>query len=119
MGLDQTLTITRPGAYTMEYEWRKALAVHRWFVENVQGGDDTSGTYEVLPSELRELRDVLKQVLNNRALGPKLLPTQDGSFLGSTDYGADYLDDAFLALQDVTEVLVHYHPGDRITYTSW
>ena len=118
MGLDQTLTLTRPGDSTMEFEWRKANALHRWFVEHIQGGDDDCGTYQVLPSELRELRDTLKQVINNRALGPKLLPTQEGFLFGSTDYDSDYLDDAFLALQDITEVLVHCRPGDRITYSS-
>ena len=48
--------------------WRKANAVHRWFVENVQGGNDDCGTYEVSVEQLRELRDTVDKVLNSTRL---------------------------------------------------
>lgn len=44
--------------------WRKANAIHKWFVDNVQGGNDDCGTYEVYPEQLSELRDLCKQVLD-------------------------------------------------------
>ena len=37
--------------------WRKANQIHRWFVENVQGGVDDCGTYEVTREDLQELLD--------------------------------------------------------------
>jgi hypothetical protein len=35
--------------------WRKANAIHRWFVENVQDGEDDCGYYEVSKEQLEEL----------------------------------------------------------------
>ena len=48
--------------------WRKANQVHRWFVENVQGGKDDCGLYEVEPSDLEKLRDACRQVLESTEL---------------------------------------------------
>jgi len=118
MGLDQTLTLERPGLHTKEFDWRKANALHRWMVENVQDGQDDCGTYEVSIEQLRQLQGTLKRVVNRRELGPQLLPTLEGFFFGSTEYDVDYLEDAFMALQDVTEVLDNCRPGDRVTYSS-
>lgn len=38
--------------------WRKANAIHRWFVENVQDGLDDCGTYEVTKEQLQELLNI-------------------------------------------------------------
>lgn len=43
--------------------WRKANAVHGWFVREVQGGTDDCGTYPVTAQQLEELRDACKAVL--------------------------------------------------------
>lgn len=43
--------------------WRKANAIHKWFVDNVQGGDDNCRSYYVEPEQLRELRDLCRDVL--------------------------------------------------------
>ena len=40
--------------------WRKANAIHKWFVENVQEGVDDCGEYEVTVEQLTELRDLCK-----------------------------------------------------------
>lgn len=45
--------------------WRKANAIHRWFVENVQNGVDDCGYYEVSKEQLEELLDVCNQVLES------------------------------------------------------
>jgi hypothetical protein len=42
--------------------WRKANAIHRWFVENVQGGVDDCGCYEVSKEQLEELLAICIQV---------------------------------------------------------
>jgi len=44
--------------------WRKANAIHDWFVKNVQDGVDDCGTYHVSFKELKKLRDVCKETLN-------------------------------------------------------
>lgn len=48
--------------------WRKANAIHQWFVNNVQGGEDDCGNYYVDESQLKELRDVCQRVLNESKL---------------------------------------------------
>ena len=50
-------------------EWRKANAVHKWFVDNVQGGEDDCEWHdEVTKETLEELRDVCKEVIENAVL---------------------------------------------------
>jgi hypothetical protein len=43
--------------------WRKANAIHRWFVDNVQYGDDDCREYAVDREQLEELRDTCREVL--------------------------------------------------------
>lgn len=70
--------------------WRKANAIHRWFVENCQDGIDNCATYYVGESDLKELRDLCIQILDDRDKASELLPTQEGFFFGTTEYGEDY-----------------------------
>jgi len=42
--------------------WRKANAIHKWFVDNVQDGEDDCGIYEVTKGQLEELLDICKKV---------------------------------------------------------
>ena len=48
--------------------WRKANAIHNWFVENVQNGDDDCGDYSVSEEQLRELLAAVKKVLDSSEL---------------------------------------------------
>lgn len=50
--------------------WRKANAIHKWFVDNVQYGKDDCGSYEVEVEELVTLRDICKKVLASSKLVP-------------------------------------------------
>ena len=43
--------------------WRKANAIHQWFVENVQDGTDDCGEYHVSREQLEELLDLCKQIV--------------------------------------------------------
>jgi len=43
--------------------WRKANAIHKWFVDNVQNGEDDCKEYYVSIEKLKELRDVCENVL--------------------------------------------------------
>jgi len=44
--------------------WRKANAIHRWFVENVQGGHDDCRDAYVSREQIKELVDTCKQALS-------------------------------------------------------
>ena len=48
--------------------WRKANQIHNWFVENVQGGVDDCKEYYVECSQLEELLNTCKKVLENTKL---------------------------------------------------
>jgi hypothetical protein len=42
--------------------WRKANAVHQWFVKNVQGGIDNCQRYEVHKDQLEKLLEICKTI---------------------------------------------------------
>jgi len=73
--------------------WRKANAIHRWFVEKIQDGVDNCAEYSVSTEDLVELRDICKQVLADPSKADELLPTQSGFFFGSTEVDEWYLED--------------------------
>lgn len=50
--------------------WRKANAIHRWFVQNVQGGKDDCGSYYVSREQLKALKDACDKVLAASQLKP-------------------------------------------------
>jgi hypothetical protein len=79
-----------PGAATVrsiEVEvgyWRKANAIHGWFVREVQAGEDDCGTYPVSRTQLRELQRACRAVRGDPELTDLVLPTLSGFFFGST-----------------------------------
>ena len=73
--------------------WRKANAIHKWFVEHVQEGKDDCGDYLCSVDQLKELKAVCERVIAFRHLAVELLPTTDGFFFGSTDYDEFYFRD--------------------------
>lgn len=77
--------ITAEAAY-----WRKANAIHKWFVDNVQDGRDDCGHYPVEREQLVTLADICDEVLKDPSKAGQLLPTQGGFFFGGTDYDEWY-----------------------------
>lgn len=73
--------------------WRKANAIHDWFVENVQAGVDNCGSYYVPKEKLQELLELCKEVMANKGRAVELLPTASGFFFGSTDFDDYYFED--------------------------
>lgn len=73
--------------------WRKANAIHRWFVDNVQDGVDNCAEYNVSTEQLTELRNLCKKVLEDPENAMELLPPKSGFFFGSTDIDDFFIDD--------------------------
>lgn len=73
--------------------WRKANAIHKWFVDNVQNGEDNCQRYYVSKEQLRELYDTVAIVLAGNGKPEEDLPTQEGFFFGSPAYDEWYMDD--------------------------
>ena len=77
--------ITQEVAY-----WRKANQIHRWFVDNVQDGEDDCDYHEVCTKGIiEELLNTCKRVLNSSnpvSEAKRWLPVQEGFFFGSYEY---------------------------------
>ena len=87
-------------------DWRKANAIHQWFVENIQDGEDDCRFHrEVTESDLESLLDTCKTVLDNTDRAQELLPTQSGFFFGSTDYDEWYIDDLKHTIEIIEKIL--------------
>ena len=85
--------------------WRKANAIHNWFVENVQAGVDDCGCYKVSKNQLEELLSKCRLVNENPTNAYEYLPTVDGFFFGSTTYDEWYLKDIKNTIQSLTKIL--------------
>jgi hypothetical protein len=71
--------------------WRKANAIHAWFVENCQDGRDECQESYVDREQLQELLDLCEKALIDK--DADLLPPQSGFFFGSTEINEWYWDD--------------------------
>ena len=85
--------------------WRKANAIHKWFVNNVQDGEDDCNRYEVSVKQLLQLRDLCEQVVENNNLAMELLPPTQGFFFGSTDLDEYYYQDLDYTIEMLDRVL--------------
>jgi hypothetical protein len=83
--------------------WRKANAIHKWFIDNVQNGEDNCGRYYVDREKLRELIDLCRKVMESRDSGE--LPPQAGFFFGSTSVDDGYWDDLQHTIDQLQAVL--------------
>lgn len=48
--------------------WRKANAIHKWFVDNVQEGNDDCKSYYLSTEQLKELLSLCKQVIEKAVI---------------------------------------------------
>lgn len=86
--------------------WRKANQIHKWFVDNVQEGEDDCKSYYVSRDQLNELKSLCERVLANHDLAEELLPTGAGFFFGSTEYGEYYFQDLEDTIKIIDKALV-------------
>ncbi len=85
--------------------WRKANAIHRWFVDNVQGGEDECRPHYVSRDKLKELRELCETVLRERDRAAQLLPAASGFFFGSTEYDEWYFSDIETTVRIIDDCL--------------
>lgn len=103
---------------TLEIYWRKANAIHNWFVENIQEGVDDCRCYELEKEQLIELRNTCKKVLKNDSLKEELLPTQEGFFFGGTEYDEFYYNDLKETVKEINRLLSMNNEYDWFEYSS-
>ena len=85
--------------------WRKANAIHNWFVKNVQDGEDDCRKYYVPLEKLIELRDTLKEILENKDKVEELLPTIHGFFFGTYNYDEYYFEEITRTEMELTKLI--------------
>ena len=99
-------------SYPIGY-WRKANAIHGWFVENVQDGRDECQKSYVSPQNLRDLREACEAVLatqNNSLVSVSevaeewCLAPKAGFFFGSTEYDEFYFQDLRYTVETINRL---------------
>jgi len=88
--------------------WRKANAIHKFFVDNCQEGNDNCQRHYVSESDLEKLLEIINEILEIKTpvaremKAEELLPTDiEGCFFGSKEYDDWYYKD----LEDTKKVL--------------
>ena len=111
--VDDMFTIFHEAGY-----WRKANAIHGWFVDNAQKGVDDCGYYELTKEILEKLLHVVEDVIetkNAEALSPR-----DGFFFGSNDIDDWYWEDLKATVKILKKVLAADWNKHRFFYhSSW
>lgn len=128
--------------------WRKANHIHRWFVENIQEGNDDCKDYYVDTEDMEKLlkacEEVKKSLINSPTkkvkiktgwnqdgdifeeidvftdteTAKKLLPNQSGFFFGGVEYDEWYLNDIKYTIK-VLEKALKNETGEFYYSSSW
>lgn len=102
--------------------WRKANHIHKWFVDNVQDGEDDCKSYYVSFEKLMQLKLICQEILNQsteaekHAKSRELLPTREGFFFGGTEYDEYYFEDLKNTIKMLSEL---EEDGDYYYQSSW
>lgn len=90
--------------------WRKANAVHGWFVRNCAGGVDECQRIDVSAEELIELREIAQRLLDAwgtdefEDLADATLPPTTGFFFGRYEYDDWYRQDLLETVEQLKDV---------------
>lgn len=99
--------------------WRKANAVHDWFVRECQDGEDECRPHYVSREKLTELKELCEKVLANRKSASELMPTSSGFFFGSQEYDQYYFEDLEQTVEIVDRALTLPKEWDFEYRSSW
>jgi len=103
--------------------WRKANRIHNWFDKQTETGLANCQEFAFSFDTLMELREDCKQVLAEKDLAEKLLPTCEGFFFGESDYDEYY----FEALEETVDIIdklekeeaEYGEDGCQYSYNAW
>lgn len=116
---DAGVTVSVPVMY-----WRKANAIHKWFVDNCQTGEDNCQDAYVSRRQLTELLETclkLKVVSGSAEAASELLPNTGGFFFGGTEYDQWYWDEIADTAERLNKILNNPKFADAgfIYSSSW
>lgn len=122
VGVDrEMLSPDSPGitvAVTVGY-WRKVNSIHKWFVDNTQGGKDECQQSYVSREQLVDLLGIVARAIQKK--DAKLLPPTSGFFFGSTEVDDWYWHDLEYTRDLLTKILGNesLKDCDFIYQASW
>lgn len=97
--------------------WRKANAIHKWFVDNIQDGVDDCEKYIINEDNLQVLLEIVDYLIKNikfeddniknYEICEEALPTKSGFFFGETDYDIYYYNDLVDTKEWIEKVLIN------------
>lgn len=122
MGLDMYLfRKSENGEKAQVAYWRKANAIHKYFVDRFQDGNDESCSESkpIKVSDLRELRDLCFHVNVGVYKPHEKLPTQGGFFFGSTAYDEWYFADLRSTIEQLDNILCNADEAQEFSYLAW
>ena len=102
--------------------WRKANAIHGWFVNTLAGGVDECQPIYVSLDKLIELRELANSVVLAPAMAGDILPPQEGFFFGSSDIDEWYISDMKNTVEMLDKIISSVSPEDYPTFyyqASW
>ena len=116
---ERSLTVSVTVGY-----WRKANAVHNWFVQNVQNGEDDCARYYVSNEQLEQLKhdceDSLRAYLEgDKAEAENIMAPTSGFFFGSTEIDEYYAKDLNNTIEIVDKVLTKFKDYSIYYQSSW
>lgn len=124
------LEVSRDGTVSLCVAyWRKANAVHGWFVKNCQDGEDEcQPSNPVHVEQIAELIQRCRSVISDPTLAEDLLPPEQGFFFGSYDIDQWYIEGLEYTAERLEKVVAAVltrkveHPGEDLTFiyqSSW
>jgi hypothetical protein len=100
--------------------WRKANAIHGWFVDELANGVDECQEIYVPREKLSELRDLCKSALKEPAMAGEILPPTSGFFFGSSEVDEWYMDDLKTTIEMIDFILANTSEDYDFFYqASW
>ena len=89
--------------------WRKSNQIHKWFVDNVQGGKDNCEEYSVSLDQLKDLSKTIEPIVCYPSVAKEVIqekmPTQSGFFFGSTEYDDYYFEDLRSTKEKIDQII--------------
>ena len=121
---DMNLNLKDITSITLELGyWRKANAIHKWFVDKMADGVDECQRIPVNQSNLKELKEICQKVVKEKkdTTSRRLLPTGSGFFFGDTEYGEYYYEDVEDTIKIIDAALEKTKGllGDFFYQASW
>ena len=109
------------GAFDEVLYWRKANAIHKWFVDNVQDGTDDCRYYAVTKEQITELKNICQEVLD-KVITVEGKVENGKSYKPETGWVTNYEDGLIITNPEVAEELLPTTSGfffGSTNYDSW